>query len=66
MASGARIISKAISGYTIARILTKSKPKLTRGSAIVDIFKLEDRKVVEHWDVIQPIPENAVNQNGMF
>jgi predicted SnoaL-like aldol condensation-catalyzing enzyme len=46
--------------------LTKSKPELTRGSAIVDIFKLEDGKVVEHWDVIQPIPENAVNQNGMF
>lgn len=37
-----------------------------RGSAIVDIFKLEDGKIVEHWDVIQPIPENTVNQNGMF
>ena len=24
----------------------------TRGNAIVDIFKLEDGKVVEHWDVI--------------
>jgi len=66
MASGAKIILKAISGYTIARTVTKSKPKLTRGPAIVDIFKLEDGNVVEHWDVIQPIPENAVNQNGMF
>ncbi len=37
-----------------------------RGSAIVDIFKLEDGKIVEHWDVIQPIPQNAVNQSGMF
>jgi predicted SnoaL-like aldol condensation-catalyzing enzyme len=38
----------------------------TRGSAIVDIFKLESGKVVEHWDVIQEIPEKTVNANGMF
>ena len=38
----------------------------TRGSAIVDIFKLGDGKVVEHWDVIQEIPEKAANGNGMF
>jgi predicted SnoaL-like aldol condensation-catalyzing enzyme len=36
-----------------------------RGSAIMDIFKLEEGKIVEHWDVIQPIRESAINQNGM-
>lgn len=37
-----------------------------RGSAIVDIFRLEDGKIVEHWDVSQPVPEEAENPNGMF
>lgn len=38
----------------------------TKGQAIVDIFKLENGKIVEHWDVIQDIPEKSANENGMF
>src|SRR5258708_37644717 len=38
----------------------------TRGAAIVDIFKLEDGKIVEHWDVRQDVPETPANNNGMF
>jgi predicted SnoaL-like aldol condensation-catalyzing enzyme len=37
-----------------------------RGNAVVDFFRVENDKVVEHWDVIQPIPETAKNNNTMF
>lgn len=39
------------------------------GRAIIDIFRVEGDKVVEHWDVIQPIPHRIyppTNDNGYF
>jgi len=37
-----------------------------RGRAIMDIFKFENGKVVEHWDVAQDVPEHPRNNNTMF
>lgn len=51
--------------YVILHVHAVREPG-TRGNAIIDIFKLENGKIVEHWDVVQPIPEKAANTNSMF
>jgi predicted SnoaL-like aldol condensation-catalyzing enzyme len=33
----------------------------------IDIFRLDDQgKVVEHWDVLQTVPDEMAHANGMF
>lgn len=51
--------------YVILHVHAVREPG-TRGSAIVDIFRLDEGKIVEHWDAVQPIPEQSANTNGMF
>ncbi len=35
-------------------------------AAIVDIFRMENDKIAEHWEVIQEVPETLMHNNGMF
>ena len=37
------------------------------GSAAADVFRLDNTgRIVEHWDVVQNVPEESANENGMF
>lgn len=36
------------------------------GGAVADIYRLQDGKIVEHWDVLQPIQPNTVNPHPYF
>ena len=49
----------------VLHVHSKRSPE-DRGRAIVDIFKVENGKIVEHWDVIQDVPEKSANDNTMF
>lgn len=53
-------------GDVVALHLISKKDDKDRGRAIVDIFRLENGKIVEHWDVIQDIPEKTVSGNPML
>ncbi|HWH98523.1 MAG TPA: ester cyclase [Pseudolysinimonas sp.] len=51
--------------YVILHVLSRRSPEGPE-RAIVDIFRFEDGLIREHWDVIQEVPANPVNTNGMF
>jgi len=60
-------IKRAVAEGDLVFLHVHSKQNATdRGRAIVEIFRVEKGKVVEHWDVIQDIPETAANSNTMF
>ncbi|MDE1467966.1 nuclear transport factor 2 family protein [Aurantiacibacter sp. D1-12] len=51
-------------------VLTMSEGKFGKGDhvAFYDLFRIEDGQIVEHWDIIQPIPARSdwQNDNGKF
>ena len=51
--------------YVILHVHSIRQPG-TRGRAIIEIFRLENGLIDEHWDVIQEIPADSANPNGMF
>jgi predicted SnoaL-like aldol condensation-catalyzing enzyme len=57
-------------GLVVTHSLSKTSPE-DCGTAAADFFRLEDGKIFEHWDVLQPVPEQpvpetAANDHPMF
>jgi len=36
------------------------------GFAVIHIFRFEGNRIAEMWDFGQPVPEDMINENGMF
>jgi predicted SnoaL-like aldol condensation-catalyzing enzyme len=51
--------------YAAIHLHARSAPG-ERGGAVADLYRLADGRIVEHWDVLQPVPERAANPHPMF
>lgn len=62
-----RITQAIADGDLVALHVHTTTGPQDRGVAIVDIFRFDaNGKIVEHWDVIQPVPESTASGNSMF
>jgi predicted SnoaL-like aldol condensation-catalyzing enzyme len=49
----------------VVHLYARSAPG-ERGGSVMDMFRLKNGKIVEHWDVLQTIPEKSANPHPMF
>ncbi len=59
-------IKKILVDGDLAVVHVRAFPMGGKEAAVADFFRLENGKIVEHWDVLQLVPEGSVNSNGMF
>lgn len=64
--SKARIVRSAADGDLVWIHVESTNGDKQPADAVIDIFRVENGKIVEHWDVIQPVPAESANENTMF
>lgn len=60
-----RVVAEGDLVVVHARWANPDKPDAA-AMAVMDIFRVEDGLIVEHWDVLQEVPKTAANNNTMF
>ena len=50
----------------LAMVHVKASRPGAADAAVADIYRFEDGRIVEHWDVLQHLPVHAVHDHPMF
>jgi predicted SnoaL-like aldol condensation-catalyzing enzyme len=50
----------------LAMVHVKASRPGAPDAAVADIYRFESGRIVEHWDVLQPIPADAAHDHPMF
>ncbi|NUR73388.1 MAG: SnoaL-like domain-containing protein [Hamadaea sp.] len=64
--AGAKLDLKRVIAENDLVVLHYRMSTPTEELAVVDIWRLADGKIVEHWDVVQPVPPESETPYGMF
>lgn len=62
----ATIVRHAAEGNLVFLHVHAQESEQDRGRAVVDIFRVDGGKIVEHWDVAQTVPEKTASGHPMF
>ena len=60
-------IQRALEDENLVAVHSRVRPTPSDlGVAVIHIFKFDNDKIIELWDFGQAVPENMINENGMF
>jgi len=57
---------KVVADGDLVFLHIKTKSFSGKDLSLVDIFRLKNGKIVEHWDIMQEVPEKSANPHPMF
>jgi predicted SnoaL-like aldol condensation-catalyzing enzyme len=57
---------KVVADGDLVILHIKSKSFTGKDMSLIDIFRLKNGKIVEHWDIMQEVPEKSANPHPMF
>ena len=60
------VLRAAAEGDLVFLQIRQPKSPQSPEMVIVDIFRVENGKIAEHWDVMQAVPADAVNKRPMY